>query len=91
MRHRLVQAEAAEPPPPDRVGDLAAQALIPQPVAVLEVQQPQQRVDRDRRTTKPPVEQGPPRRQEALVVQVGIDRLKLGGQLPGLLGQQRLP
>jgi hypothetical protein len=29
MRHRPVQAEAAEPPPPDRVGDLPAQRLAP--------------------------------------------------------------
>jgi hypothetical protein len=58
---------------------------------VLQEQQPQQRVDRDRRTTKPSVEQGSPRRQEALVVQIGVDRSQLGGQPSGLLGQQRLP
>jgi hypothetical protein len=53
---------------------------------VLEVQQPQQRVDRDRRAAKPPVEQRPPRRDEALVVQVGVDLGQLGGQALGLLG-----
>jgi hypothetical protein len=58
---------------------------------VLQVQQPQQRVDRDRRAAKPPVKQRPPRRDEALVVQVGIDLGQLGGQSLGLLGQQRLP
>jgi hypothetical protein len=54
-------------------------------------QQPQERVDRYRGTTKPSVEQGSPRRQEALVVQIGVDRLQLGGQPLGLLGQQQLP
>jgi hypothetical protein len=58
---------------------------------VFQVQQPQQRVDRDRRATQPPVKQGSPRGDEALVVQVGVDRLQLGGQPLGLLGQQQLP
>ena len=43
------------------------------------------------RATKPSVEQGPPRRQEAFVIQVGVDRCEFGGQPSGLLGQQRLP
>jgi hypothetical protein len=45
------------------------QTLIAQLVAVFQVQQPQQRVDRDRGAAQPLVEQGPPRRDEPLVVQ----------------------
>jgi hypothetical protein len=45
----------------------------PKLVAVFQVQQPQQRVDRDRRAAQPAVEQRPPRRDEAVVVQVGVD------------------
>jgi hypothetical protein len=69
VRHGPVQADAAEPPPRDRVADLAAEGLVAQPVAVLQVQQPQQRVDRHRRSPQPAVEQPPPRRDEPLVVQ----------------------
>jgi hypothetical protein len=58
---------------------------------VLQVQQPQQRVDRHRRTPQPLVEQRPPGCDEALVVQVGVDAGELGGQPLGLLGQQQLP
>jgi hypothetical protein len=61
MRHPPLQLDAAEPPPADRFGHLPAQALIAKPVAVLEVQQPQQGVDGDRKTAQPPVEQRPPR------------------------------
>jgi hypothetical protein len=79
MRHRPVQADTAEPPPPDRIADLGAQALVAKLGAVLQIQQPQQRVDRHRRPTQPAVEQRPPRRDEPLVVQLGVDRLQLGG------------
>ena len=58
---------------------------------MFEVQQPQQRVDRDRGTTKPSVEQGSPRGDEALVVQLGVDAGEFGGQPLGLLGQQQFP
>jgi hypothetical protein len=58
---------------------------------VFQVQQPQQRVDRDRGTAQPSVEQGSPRRDEALVVQIGVDAGEFGGQPLGLLGQQQLP
>jgi hypothetical protein len=37
VRDGLVQADAARPPPGDRVGDLAAQALVTRLVAVLAV------------------------------------------------------
>ena len=60
MRHGPVQADAAEPPPPDRVADFSTQALVAQPVAVFQVQQSQQGVDRHRRTPQPAVEQRPP-------------------------------
>jgi hypothetical protein len=46
MGHRPVQRDAAKPPPADRVADLAAQALVAKLVAVLEIQQPQQHIDR---------------------------------------------
>jgi hypothetical protein len=68
-----------------------AQALVAELVAVLEVQQPQQGVDRHRRAAQPPVKQRPPRRDEPLVVQEGIDLGQLGRQPLGLLGQQQLP
>jgi hypothetical protein len=91
MGHRPVQADPAAPPPADRVTDFLAQALIAELVAVLEVQQPQQGVDRDRWAAQPTVEQRPPRRDEALVVQEGVDLGELGGQALEFLGQQRLP
>jgi hypothetical protein len=86
MRHRPVQADAAAPPPRQRVGDLSTPALVAEPVPVFQVQQPQQRIDRDRRATKPSAEQGPPRRQEPVVVQVGVDLGQLGGQPLGSSG-----
>jgi hypothetical protein len=58
---------------------------------VLQVQQPQQRVDRDRRAAKPTVTQAPPWGEEALVVQIGVDASELSGQPLGLLRQQQLP
>jgi hypothetical protein len=42
VRHGLVQRDVAEPAPGDRVGDLAAQRLVAELVAVFEVQQSQQ-------------------------------------------------
>jgi hypothetical protein len=51
---------------------------------VFQGQQPQQRVDRHRQTSQPLVEQRPPRRDEALVIQVGVD----AGEF---LGQQQFP
>jgi hypothetical protein len=89
--HGPIQADAAEPPPPDRIVDFSAQALVAQLVAVFQVQQPQQRVDWNRRPPQPAVEQPPPRRDEPVVVQVGVDADKFGGQPLGLLGQQQLP
>jgi hypothetical protein len=59
VRHGLVQADVAEPPPGDRVGDLAAQALVAKLVAMLEVQQPQQGLDRQRRAPQPGGKQRP--------------------------------
>ena len=53
VRHGLVQVDVAEPPPGDRVGDLAAQRPVAKLVAVLEVQQAQQGLDRDRGATQP--------------------------------------
>jgi Transposase len=90
MRHRPVQGDAAEPWPRDRVGDLAAQRLIAQLVAVLQVQQAQQRVDRHRRAAQSSGEQHPPGGDEPLVVQVGVDYLQLSRQPLGPLGQQQL-
>jgi hypothetical protein len=58
---------------------------------VFQVEQPQQGVDRDRRAAKALGEQHPPGRDEAFVVQVGVDAGEFGGQPLGLLGQQQLP
>jgi hypothetical protein len=91
VRDGLIQGDAAEPPPGYRVGDLPAQRLVAELVAVLQVQQPQQGGDRNRRAAQPPVKQRPPRGDEALVVQVGVDPGELNGQPLGLLGQQQLP
>jgi hypothetical protein len=87
----LIQGDAAEPPPGDRVGNLAAQRLVAELVAVLQVQQAQQGGDRDRRAAQPPVKQRPPRGDEPLVVQVGVDPGELNGQASGLRRQQHLP
>ena len=91
VRHGLVQRDPAEPSPADRVADLPAQALVAKAVAMLEVQQPQQGGDRDRRAAQPGVKQRPPRRAEPLVVQVGVDLGQLGRQPAGLLGQHLVP
>ena len=87
----LVQGDAAKPPPGDRVCDLAAQALIAELVAVLEIQQAQQGRDRDRGAAQPRVEVPAPRGEEALVVEVGVDAGKLVGEAFGLVGQQVVP
>jgi hypothetical protein len=78
VRHRPIPWDPAAPPR-QRVGDLPAQALVAQPVAVFQVQQPQQRIDRDRRPAQPPVKQRPPGRDEALIIKVGVDRLQSAG------------
>lgn len=59
MWHRRIQPDAAAPSPADRVGDLGAQRLVAELVAVLQVQQPQQRLDRHRRAAQPSGEQLP--------------------------------
>jgi hypothetical protein len=56
MRHPGPQRDPAEPHPADRVGDLAAQRLIAQPVAVLQEHHPQVGLDRDRRPAAEPRE-----------------------------------
>jgi hypothetical protein len=83
--------DSAEPPPVDRIADLPAQTLIAKLVAVPQIQQPQQRLNRHRRAAKPPVEQRPERRDEPLVVQLGVHPGQLGGQALELLRQQQLP
>jgi len=67
----------AEPTPAQRVRNLTAQRLVPELVAVLEIQQPQQCLRRNRRPSQPDAEQ---LRQgdEPLVVQVRIDLGQLG-------------
>jgi hypothetical protein len=69
VRDGLVQADVAKPPPGDRVGDLAAQALVAELVAVLEVQQPQQGLDWERGAAQPSGKQCPPGGDEAFVVE----------------------
>jgi len=73
VRDRLVKRDAAKPPPRDRVADLLAEGLVAELVAVLQIQQPQQGRDRDRRAAQPDVEVRTPGRQEALIVEVGVD------------------
>jgi hypothetical protein len=53
VRDGLVQADVAKPPPRDRVGDLLAQALVAELVAVFEVEQTQQGLDRERWAAQP--------------------------------------
>jgi hypothetical protein len=91
VRDGLVQRDAAEPAPRDRVGDLAAQALVAELVAVLQVQQAHQGSDRDRGTAQPGGEVGAPRGDEAFVVEVGVDAGELVGQAPGLKGEPVVP
>jgi len=79
VRHRLVQRDAGKAPPGDRVAHLPDQRLVAKLVAVLEVQQADHGRDRDRRAAQPLVEQRPPRRDEPLVVQVGVDPGELVG------------
>jgi hypothetical protein len=87
----LVQRDAAEPAPRDRVANLAAEGLIAQAVPVLEVQQAQQGRDRHRGPPEPRGEVGAPRGGEALVVEVGVDAGEFVGQAGGLVGQQVVP
>ncbi len=87
----LVQADAAKPSPGDRVGGLAAQRLVAELVAVLEVQQAQQGLDGDRRAAQPSREVGPPGGDEPFVVEVGVDLGEFRGQLSGFGWEQRVP
>jgi hypothetical protein len=80
MRHPPAQGDAAKPLPGDRIGDLAAQQLIAQPVAELQEHHPQVGLDRDRRATNDGVEVGPERFPERRVVQQGIHPGQLDGQ-----------
>ncbi len=91
VRDGLVQADVAEPPPGDRVGDLAAQALVAELVAVFEVQQSQQGLHRERGAAQPGRKQCPPRRNEAFVVEVGVDAGELVGQTSDFGWEQRVP
>jgi hypothetical protein len=91
VRHSATQGDAAEPLPADRVGDLAAQQLIAQPVAELQEHQPQVGIDRDRGTADDRVEVDPERLDEHRVVQQPVHHGQLGGQPDRLGGQDRLP
>jgi hypothetical protein len=68
VRHLAAEWDVAEPLPRDRVGDLAAQQLIAQPVAVLVEHQPQVGIDRDRGTAAHRIEVGPEGLDEHQVV-----------------------
>jgi hypothetical protein len=91
VRHRPLQPDPAKPAPADRVADLPAQGLVAELVAVFQVQQPQQRGDRDRRAAQPGGKQRPPRRDEAFVVEVGVNLGELGRQASKLRWQQSFP
>jgi hypothetical protein len=69
MWHPPAQGDAAKPLPGDRVGDLAAQQLIAQPVAELQEHHPQVGLDRDRRAADDRVEVGAEWLPEHRVVQ----------------------
>ena len=72
MRHLPAQRDAAKPLPGDRVGDLAAQQLVAQPVAELQEHHPQVGLDRDRRAADDRVEVGSERFPEHWGVQQGV-------------------
>jgi hypothetical protein len=69
MGHLPAQGDAAKPLPGDRIGDLAAQQLIAQPIAELQEHHPQVGLDRDRRPTNDGIEVGPERFPERRVIQ----------------------
>jgi DNA invertase Pin-like site-specific DNA recombinase len=69
VRHPPIQPDPAKPPPADRVADLSAQALIPQPVAELEEHQPQVALHRRGRTAQHRMEIRRERGEERRVVQ----------------------
>jgi hypothetical protein len=66
--HTPDEADAAEAPPGERVGHLLAQRLVPDPIAVLEVHEPQIGLDRDRRATDRRGETAAEGSEEALLV-----------------------
>jgi hypothetical protein len=91
MGHPAAQGDAAESLPADRVGDLTAQQLIAQPVAVLEEHQPQVGVDRDRGPAAPGIEVDLEGLDEHRVVQQPVHPGQLGGQPEHPSRQDRLP
>src|SRR6266699_2872667 len=76
--------DPAETAPRERVGDLLAQRLVTEPVAVLQVHQPQIRLDRDRRPANRRRQPRTKRRQEAILVEDRVNLRKLGRQLAKL-------
>jgi hypothetical protein len=91
VRHLPTQRDVAKPLPGDRVGDLAAQQLIAQPIAELQEHHPQVGLDRDRRAADERVEVGTERLPERRVVQQGVHPGQLAGQAKQLTWQDRLP
>jgi hypothetical protein len=91
VRHPPAQRDAAKPLPADRVGDLPAQQLITQPVAVLEEHHAQVGVDGDRWAATQGGEVLAERRDEPGIVQQPVDRGELVGQAEQVGGQDRLP
>jgi hypothetical protein len=91
MRDRHTEGDPAETLPGDRVGDLPAQRLEAEPVAVLQEHQPQVRLDRHRRQPEHRMEVQPERLEEGRVVQQPVDVLQLVRQPEAHLGEDRFP
>jgi hypothetical protein len=89
--HLSAQGDAAEPLPADRVGDLAAQQLVAQPVAELQEHHPQVGVQRDRRPAQRGVEVRSQRGQKHRIVQQSVNGCQFSRQQPARFGQDRLP
>jgi hypothetical protein len=80
VRHLPAQGDATKPLPGDRVGDLAAQQLIAQPIAELQEHHRQVGLDRDRWPADHWVEVGPEEFPQPRVVQQVVHPGQLGGQ-----------
>ena len=93
MGNSAAKGDAAEPLPGDGVGDLTAQQLVAEPVAVLEEHQPQVGVDRDRGPVARGIEVSPEGLDERRVVQQPVRGDQLGGSpsaSAGKIASQRL-
>ncbi len=91
VRCPLAERDPTEPKPTQRVGHLSAQRPEPEPIPVFQEHQPQERLHRDRRSTKVRVEPPTERLKEPRVVQQAINRDQFRGHHQRLRWQQRFP